>query len=412
MQPHPTPSHAQTHDTELALIEQGQAFATLHANAARSTQPRAPEATSQPSTRRVEVLVIGGGQAGLSVGYHLARRGVRFEILDASERVGDAWRNRWDSLRLFTPARHNSLDGLRFPAPGDSFPTKDEMADYLASYAERFALPVRNGVRVERLTKQDGRFVATTNRGRFEADQVVVAMANMQTKRLPAFASELRGDIVQLHSSEYENLSQLQDGGVLIVGAGNSGAELAMEVAPTHRTLLSGRTTGEVPFHIGSWLGRKLLVRIVLRFVFHRVLTIRTPLGRKLRPKLIRQGGPLIRQKSSDLTAAGVERVARVASVRDGLPVLADGRRVEVRNVIWCTGFEHGFSWIDLPVRDDEGRMRHEAGVSTDVPGLYFVGLHFLYSMSSLMVHGVGRDAARIAAQVAERQRNPALALT
>src|SRR5690348_151597 len=177
---------------------------------------------------RVNTVVIGGGQAGLSVGYHLGRLGVPFVILDASCRIGDAWRHRWDSLRLFTPARYAGLDGMPFPAEPFSFPTKDEMADYLEAYARRFELPVRSGVHVDRLSRLGDRFIIVAGGQRIEASNVVVAMGAYQRPRRPAFAGELRPAIAQLHSFEYRNLSQLHRGDVLIVGLGNSGAEIAM----------------------------------------------------------------------------------------------------------------------------------------------------------------------------------------
>jgi len=159
--------------------------------------------SSEEAVQHVDTIVIGGGQAGLAAGYHLAKRAVPFLILDANQRIGDAWRNRWDSLRLFTPARYNALPGFRFPAPGDSFPRKDEMADYLESYAKHFRLPVQTGVRVDRLSRQGDRFVVTAGRKRFESENVVVAMANYQTPRLPAFAKDLDPSIQQLHAHSY-----------------------------------------------------------------------------------------------------------------------------------------------------------------------------------------------------------------
>lgn len=188
------------------------------------------------AAERIETVVIGAGQAGLSVGYHLARRGLPFAILDASERIGDQWRNRWDSLRLFTPARFNGLAGMRFPAPGHYFPTKGEMADFLESYAHRFELPVRLGVEVDRLSRQGDRFLVSAGDRRFETDNVVVAMANYQKPKVPDFAAELDRRIIQLHSSDYRNPSQLRAGAVLVVGAGNSGAEIATDVG-RHRTI-------------------------------------------------------------------------------------------------------------------------------------------------------------------------------
>jgi len=353
----------------------------------------------------VDTIVIGGGQAGLSVGYHLKQRGVPFLILDASERIGDVWRRRWDSLRLFTPARFAGLDGLPFPAAPHAFPTKDEMGDYLERYARTFDLPVRTGVRVERLSRQGQGFLVVAGARRFEARNVIVAMAHYQRPRVPPFAGALAPGIVQLHSAEYRSPAQLQPGGVLVVGAGNSGAEIALEVARTHETWLSGRDTGHVPFRIGGLAARVLLVRLVLRVLFHRILTVATPIGRAVRPKVLHIGGPLVRVKPKDLDAAGVRRATRVTGVIDGRLVLDDGRRPDVANVIWCTGFHPGFSWIDLPVFGPDGEPQHDRGVVPGEPGLYFLGLHFLFAFSSSMIHGVGRDAARIAGAIAARAR-------
>ena len=354
--------------------------------------------------QRVNTVVIGGGQAGLSVGYHLARQRVDFAILDDRARVGDAWRSRWDSLRLFTPARHAGLDGLPFPAPSFSFPTKDEMADYLETYARRFALPVLSGVRVDRVSRVSDGFLVVAGEQRIAADNVVIAMAHYQRPRVPAFARDLSPRIVQLHSLAYRNQGQLRAGAVLVVGVGNSGAEIAIETAAGHKTWLAGRETGHVPFRIDGLAARLGLSRFVLRVVFHRLLSMATPIGRRLRPKMLRRAAPLIRLKPKDLAAAGVIRVPRVAGVRDGLPFLEDGRALDVANIIWCTGFDPAFSWIDLPIFGPDGEPRHEAGVVPNEPGLYFVGLQFLYAFSSDMIHGVGRDAARIATAIASRQ--------
>jgi putative flavoprotein involved in K+ transport len=354
------------------------------------------------ATLSYDTIVIGGGQAGLATGYYLKQQGRDFIILDANARIGDSWRKRWESLRLFTPARYDGLPGMPFPAPAHTFPTKDEMADYLEAYAGRFELPVRMGIRVERLARQGDRFVVTAGDQQFEAEHVVVAMGNYQQPYVPSFAQELHPNIVQLHSSQYRDPSQLQDGGVLIVGAGNSGADIALEAIRSHPTWVSGRDTGHIPFRIEGVAARLLLARLALRFGFHYLLTVKTPMGRKLRAKFLTQAGPLIRVKPKDLARAGVERVSKTVSVRDGLPVLEDDRVLDVANVIWCTGFHHGFSWIDLPVLGEEEPLQ-ERGVVTKQPGLYFVGLHFLYAMSSGMIQGVGRDAAYIAKDIASR---------
>jgi putative flavoprotein involved in K+ transport len=357
-------------------------------------------------TERFETVIIGGGQAGLSVGYHLAQRGLPFVILDANARIGDSWRNRWDSLRLFTPARYNALDGEPFPGPAHAFSTKDEVADYLETYAARFELPVRNGVKVDGLSRNwsngEG-FAITAGAQRFEADSVVVAMSTLQEPGVPPFAHELDPGVGQLHSAEYRNPTQLQDGGVLVVGAGNSGAEIALEAASCHPTWLSGRESGHVPFRIESAAARYVFQPLLFRFIGHRVLTVNTPIGRKMRPKLLSHGAPLVRVKPKDLAAAGIERVARTVGVRDGLPMLEDGRILEVTNVVWCTSLGADFSWIDLPVFTDS-EPTHHRGIVPAAPGLFFVGLPFLYAMSSGFLPGVGRDAEHVAKHIASRK--------
>jgi putative flavoprotein involved in K+ transport len=363
--------------------------------ASERDQPEASMPEREPE--HIETVVIGGGQAGLSVGHHLARRGRRFVILDAHQRVGDAWRQRWDSLRLFTPARYNALAALPFPAPAHTFPTKDQVADYLEAYATQLQLPVRTGVRVDRLSRADGRFVVAAVDRSWEADNVVVAMSTFQVPRVPSFATGLSPEIVQLHSAGYRNPPQLQDGGVLVVGAGNSGAEIALEVASRHPTWLAGKESGHVPFRIEGAAARYVLQPLLFRVIGHRVLTVDTPIGRKLRPRLISHAAPLVRVKPKDLTAVGVQRVPRVVGVRDGHPLLADHRVLEVANVIWCTGFGPDFSWIDLPVFDENGNEpTHHRGVVANQPGLYFVGLFFLYAMSSGFLPGVDRDAEHV----------------
>jgi putative flavoprotein involved in K+ transport len=356
----------------------------------------------QAGSEYVETLVIGGGQAGLATGYHLSGRDLPHKIIDANERIGDAWRNRWDSLRLFTPNRLNSLPGMPFPGYHWGFPSKNEMADYLESYARKFDLRVETGVRVERLTREGNRFVATSRDRRFEADNVVVAMSSWQRPRVPDYAPELDPRIVQLHVAEYKNPGQLQEGDVLVVGAGNSGAEVALEVARTHKVALSGAGNGALPFRPES-VAARVLMPFIGRVVFHRVLTIKTPIGRKARPKWISTGEPLIRTKPKDLAAFGVERVPRVTGVQGGLPQLEDGRSVDIANVVWCTGFHPGFSWIDLPVLGPQEPV-HRRGIVESEPGLYFIGLKFLYSVSSEQIQGVGRDADYISGKIAARR--------
>lgn len=353
---------------------------------------------------RIDTVVIGGGQAGLSMGYHLAKRGIPFVILDANPRIGDAWRNRWDSLRLFSPARYDGLDGMPFPAPPTSFPTKDEMADYLETYAVHFNLPVRTGVCVDRVSRQGSGFAVRAGTRQFEADNVVVAMSSHQRPRTPDFAGELDPRIIQLHAAHYRSPAQLVEGDVLIVGAANSAADIAMDVVGSHRTVVAGPHPGQIPFPFGTRFTTAVGLRLI-RFAGHRILNVTTPVGRRVRPMMLHKATPLIRYKESDLAEAGVIRMGRVVGARDGLPLLDDGTQLDVANLIWCNGFFPSFGFIELPVFGEDGQPRHRRGVVEDVPGLYFLGLHFLTAMSSETLTGVGRDAAYLARRIAGAAR-------
>jgi putative flavoprotein involved in K+ transport len=354
-------------------------------------------------TEYIETVVIGGGQAGLAVGHELAARQKSFVILDANARVGDAWRNRWDSLLLFTPARYSHLPGMKLPVSSGTFVTKDQMADYLEAYARRFDLPVRTNARVDSLTRIGDRFLVSAGAQQIEADNVVVAMANFQQPKVPPFAPSLDPRIVQLHSHEYRNPSQLADGGVLVVGVGNSGADIAMEVVQRHPTWLAGQESAVIPFRIERFIARNGFVRVV-RFLGQHVLTVRTPIGRKVRPRFVANATPLIRVKPKDLVAAGVTRVARIAGTCDGLPVTDDGEVLDVATVIWATGYRPGFSWIDLPVMGDHQEPVHDRGIVRDEPGLYFVGLEFLTGATSATITGVARDARHVVKHLAARR--------
>ena len=294
-----------------------------------------------------DVVVIGGGQAGLAAGYHLARAGFRFVILDAHNRVGDAWRNRWDSLTLFTPARFTRLPGMPFPGPPSAFPTKDEVADYLEHYAEAMNLPVRTGVEARHVSRAANRgWTIETTGHPLAADAVIIATGGYQTPKIPAWASELDPDIRQLHSLDYRNPSQFQPGPVLVVGASHSGADIAIEAAQDHQTILVGRDTGQIPVKTNGRLAR--FITPVIWFAVNHVVTVDTPMGRKAKRKFRAHGFPLEHPNRSDIAAAGVERITvRATGVRDGKPMLDDGQVLDVRNVVWCTGFQGDYSWIE-----------------------------------------------------------------
>jgi putative flavoprotein involved in K+ transport len=267
------------------------------------------------------------------------------------------------------------------------------MADYLEEYARRMHLPVRSGTRVDALEGTPDGYVVTAGDSRFEADQIVVTTGPYQYARVPSWASDLDESIAQIHSNDYKNVAQLPEGDILVVGAGNTGAELALEAARAgHRVLLSGRNVGQVPGFLRRWNGR------IFWFLATRVMTTRNAIGRKIRAGM-RAGhsSPLVRIRTKEIPEAGIERVARIAGVRGGKPLLADGRTLDVAGVVWCCGFTMNFSWIHLPIFSDDGYPIHEDGLVATAPGLYFVGLPFQRSLSSASLVGVGRDAALVA---------------
>jgi putative flavoprotein involved in K+ transport len=355
---------------------------------------------------RYETVVIGGGQAGLSTGYFLKKKGRSFVILDASGQVGDSWRARWDSLKLYSPASYDALPGMRFPASRTTYPTKDEMGDYLEAYAARFELPVRSGAAVDELTKEGGTYVARAGELEFETDNVVIATGVFRQPYTPEFAGELDPSITQLHSNDYRNLAQLQEGPVLVVGASHSGSDVAWEAASAHEVILSGKDNGQIPAPIESRRGRmgfRLLV-----FAGTHILNADTPMGRKMGVHLRHGGAPLLRYRRKDLQKAGVERVlARTVGAQGGLPVLDDGRVLEVKNVVWCTGFRPDYSWIRFPFElGEDGFPVQYRGVVSSSPGLYVTGIPFLHSFASMLVAGARRDAERVVKHiVSERAR-------
>lgn len=359
-----------------------------------------------------EVIVIGAGQAGLAAGYHLARRGIDFTVLEARGRVGDVWRERYDSLRLYSPAKYDALPGLPFPLAGHAFPTGRQMGDYLGAYADHHRLPVETGVRVDRLQASNGAgkgggYEISAGDRHCEANQVIVATGAFQRPHVPEFAGRLDRAIRQFHASDYRGPHQLADGPVLVVGLSHSGADIAHELAVAgHRTFVSGRMLGQLPVSVDSRRAR--LAWPLLRFLAWNVLTLRTPIGRKMAPKVRAGGGPLLRIRRGDLEAAGVTlHEARTVDVdARGRPVLADGTSLDVANVVWCTGFRPDYGWIELPVFGADGWPKEQRGVVDAQPGLYFLGIPFLYSFTSMLVLGAGRDAAyvvdRLAARAAE----------
>jgi putative flavoprotein involved in K+ transport len=352
--------------------------------------PASPTSDRTP----LDVVVIGAGQAGLALGYHLQRRGARFLLLDAGPEIGASWRGRWDSLRLFSPAQYDSLPGLPFPAAADTRPGKDDVADYLQAYARRFSLPVRLDSPVLRLHQHpDVGFAVSTPTGTLHARQVVVATGPFQTPRIPAVADQVDPLVRQLHSAEYRNPRQLPAGGrVLVVGAANSGLQIAAELAGTCRvTVAVGATPVQLPQRVA---GRDLFSW--LSGVGFFTLPAHTRLARRLRAR----GDIVIGSSSRQMRRRGIGFRPRLAGFAGRTARFADGSTLEVDAVVWATGYRADHSWLHVPGVVVDGQVRHEAGV-TDVPGLYFLGLPWQTSRGSALLGFVGADAARLDTRLA-----------
>lgn len=349
------------------------------------------------SIESVDTIVIGAGQAGLAIGFHLKKLGQDFLILDSQARIGDVWRNRWDSLRLFTPAQHDALPGQPFPAARGSFPAKDAMADYLEDYAKNWELPVSHGVQVTGVEREDGKFKVQSSTGPFLAKNVVVATGANTRPRIPAEAEALDPAIRQLHGAEYSNPEAIPPGEVLVVGSGTSGVEIAVELASSHRTYIAGTPPFHVPGPVLRYAGG------LWWFMIHHALTRSTPMGRKVATDFTQHGAPLIRTSVKELELAGVTRLPRFAGARDGQPLLQDGRTLPVATVIWASGYQPDFGWIRGLPEDEHGWPATSRGAVEQLPGLFFVGMPFQYGLTSGLVGGVGRDAEYVAGLITSR---------
>jgi putative flavoprotein involved in K+ transport len=364
------------------------------------------------SHQHIETLIVGAGQAGLATGYHLGRLGREFLVVDGNARIGDNWRCHYDSLRLYSPARFDGLPGMGFPGEPWHFPGKDEVADYLERYAVEMGLPVRMQTRVDRLVaRTGGGFDAHLGAEVIECDNVVVATGTFgRSPRVPDLASSLDPGIRQLHSTEYRNPAQLQPGSALVVGASHSGYDIAYELSADRPTILAGPGRGNIPL---DWDSRRFKVIMpLLVFLWLHVLTRRTPMGRRAMKHVRHQGAPTARVKERHLLERGAERIEhKVAGASPGgRPVLEDGRVLDVANIVWATGFESDYDWIEAPIATDDGWPREYRGVVEGVPGLFFCGLAFQFAFSSMVLPGVGRDAAYVACRIDKRARSRATA--
>jgi putative flavoprotein involved in K+ transport len=344
-----------------------------------------------------DTIVIGGGQAGLAAGFYLTQRRKSYIILDKNKRTGETWRNRWDSLRLFTPSQNDYLPGMKFPKPDFYFPTKDETADFLEAYARHFNLPVRFNMKVDELSRNENGYRLSAGGTSFHAKNVIVATGAFHIPRIPSFSLELDPAIFQMHSVAYRNPSNVTSQNVVVVGAGNSGAEIAIELAKAGRKVwLSGRDVGRIP---ANQLGKILGGRPYWWFL-RRVMTIDTPIGRRMKTAVLTHGNPLVRTQREEVSSVGVEFTSRLATASDGKLLTEDNHMLPAEAIIWATGFQPDYRWIKQPIFDETGRPQHERGVIKQSPGLYFLGLHFQTGLTSSLLGGVGEDANYIVRQI------------
>jgi putative flavoprotein involved in K+ transport len=339
----------------------------------------------------LDVLVVGGGQAGLVMGYHLKQRGLRFKILDAGPEVGDTWRRRWDSLTLFTSARYDDLPGMPFPAAGDTYPGKDDVADFLKAYAERFDLPVQLDTSVTSLTLEDGSFSAGTDGGTFAAKQVVVATGPFQVPFVPPIAKDFDQDLPQIHSADYRNPTSVPQGRILVVGGANTGCQIALELARSRDVEISvGQRLPTIPQRPLNrdvwWWGTKLGITRV---------TSSSRLGKRLSQRDVVIGGGL-----RELRKVGVTIRPRLIGAEGRTATFEGGESSDVAAVLWATGYRLDHSWIDIPdLRDEKGRIKQERGI-TPVAGLYTVGLSWQHTRTSALLGWVTNDAEFIADRI------------
>jgi putative flavoprotein involved in K+ transport len=351
--------------------------------------------TPAPPTPTLDVLVIGGGQAGLAIGYHLAQSGRSFQIVDAGAEIGGTWRSRWDSLLLFTSGRYDNLPGLPFPAAPDTYPGKDDVARYLQAYAAEFKLPVRLNTKVTSLARGGEGYVAKAGGEALEARQVVVATGPFQVPFIPPIAEDLAPGVHQIHSAHYRHPQSVPPGKVLVVGAANSGCQIAQELSATHRVELSvGQRLPAIPQRP---LGRDIWAwATALRLD---TVTAGSRLGKRLagRDQVIGPGPRRLARRH------GIQTRPRAASAAGRTVTFADGTAAEFDAVVWATGFATDHSWIDIQeAKDGQGHIVHQRGVTLS-PGLYMLGLTWQHTRGSALLGWVGSDAAFLAGQIARR---------
>ncbi len=343
-----------------------------------------------------QVIIIGAGQAGLSTAYHLQQLGIKALIVDAHARVGDVWRNRWDSLCLFSPAKYSSLPGMPFPLPKLSLPTKNQVADYFEAYAKKFAFDLHLNTQIKALRKTETHYELELESGVLKSKSVVVATGSFHTPRIPAFTEDAEKGIVQLHVSKYKNPSDLQAGPVLVVGTGASGTQIASEIAQRQKVYLSGPDTPNMP--------RKKLGKDIYWWLYAtQAMNIKSHswLGKRLLNNSTGADALIGKSLKEIVSDNRLIRRGMLTGFENGRPLFEGNEKAEdIRNIVWATGFKNDYSWIDLPVLNENGEPKQFRGKALGQNGLYFVGIKFMYRADSSNMGGVSRDAKWIASDL------------
>ena len=367
---------------------------------ARELNEESAKTAEEGTDNHVDVAVVGGSQAGLAMGYYLRELGRRFVILERADSIAPAWRERWDSLTLFTPRRYSALPGLPFPGDPDGYPTRDEVIAYLERYEETFELPIELNSEVRRLSGSDGRFILESHGGTITSNQVVVATGPFQTPYVPKIAESLEPGVRQAHSTGYRRPTDVPEGTVLVVGGGNTGFQIAKELAAAHKVVLSvGSRQKPLPQRL---LGRDLFWWLTKTGLIRK--TVDSRIGRR-----IQQTDTLIGSSPRELKRRyGIGMKPRVVAASRRTVSFADSSELDVDAVIWATGYRSDYSWIEPSVLGPDGRVQHRRGV-TEVPGLYFLGLSWQHTRGSALIGWVKDDAEFIAAEIAASQKEPVL---
>ncbi|MGG1397615.1 NAD(P)/FAD-dependent oxidoreductase [Bacillus salipaludis] len=333
-----------------------------------------------------DVVIIGAGQAGLSMGYFLKQSGISFLILDNQSRAGDVWRNRYDSLVLFTPRLYSSLPGLPLGGDPSGFPTKDEIADYLEQYAQTFDLPIRFNIDIQKIRKENNIFAISTNKLTIKTKRIVIATGPFHTPRIPPFAKVFSNELTQLHSSEYKDQSQLQEGPVLVVGGGNSGAQIAVELSENNETYLS--VSQKIRFMPLKFAGKSIF------WWFDKLGILRADRHSFIGKKIQSQGDPVFGYELKEkIKNRSVIVKSRTKSIHKNEIQFEDHTSIMVNNIIWATGFTPNYRWIEIPnLLNPNGEVNHKRGV-TEIDGLFFLGLPWQHRRGSALLLGVGEDA-------------------